>query len=244
MCGRYNLSSPPDLVARLFHATNLFEWSPRYNIAPTQLAPVVRMSEGPTTSERRIDLLRWGLVPNWAKDETIGNRLINARAESAAEKPAFRKAFRSRRCVIPADGFYEWKETAGKKQPYYIHSASNVPFAFAGLWERWEKGAEPLETFTILTTDASSSIRAIHDRMPVILPTEEAVTRWLDPAHDALEDLALLLAAAPDDMLEAMPISTYVNSPRNEGPECIEPADAPNAQASPASAAEPGLWDQ
>jgi putative SOS response-associated peptidase YedK len=173
-------------------------------------------------------LLRWGLIPPWAKDPAMGSRMINARAETVSQKPAFRGAFRRRRCLVPADGFFEWKRegaegpSKGLKTPYWIHLAGREPFVMAGLWEKWEPGdTVPLYTFTILTTEAVPTIREIHPRMPVILP-EGVRDRWLDPSA-APEDILPLLRPHGDD-IEAYPVSTLVNSPRNDLPECIEPA--------------------
>ncbi len=222
MCGRYTLAVPlPDLVDVFDVPVPQFEYPPRYNIAPTQDAPVLaRFGE-----ERRMGLLRWGLIPSWAKDPAIGNRMINARSETVAEKPAFRGAFEKRRCLVLADGFFEWrKEPVGKgtKTPFWIHLESREPFAFAGLWERWEgEESRPLHTFTILTTDASARIRDIHPRMPVIL-SREAGERWIDPGSGR-EELQSLLGPYSGADLEAYPVAPVVNSPRNDTPACIEP---------------------
>jgi putative SOS response-associated peptidase YedK len=224
VCGRYTLTaSLPDLVDIFDVALPEFHYSPRYNIAPTQDAPVVARDSG----GRRMGLLRWGLIPSWARDPGMGSRLINARSETVAEKPAFRRAFQGRRCLVPADGFFEWKEEGespagkGTKQPYWIHLATREPFAFAGLWERWAppKG-DPLHSFTILTMEATEPIRGIHPRMPVILPPE-AWDRWLDPEAGAEELLGLLGPSIRVD-LRAHPVATLVNSPRNDTPGCIE----------------------
>jgi putative SOS response-associated peptidase YedK len=229
VCGRYTLSVPlSNLVDAFEVAPPEFDYRPRYNIAPTQEVPVIAQDD----RGRRMGLLRWGLIPSWAKDPAIGSRMINARSETAAQKPAFRSAFRSRRCLVPADGFYEWKKEAGgeggkpAKTPFWIHRAGGGPFAFAGLWERWEGGEGPsLYTFTILTTEASREIRHIHPRMPVIL-TPAARSIWLDPESGP----ALLLDAlrgSPDPPLQAHPVSSLVNSPRNDVPGCLEPLEPP-----------------
>jgi putative SOS response-associated peptidase YedK len=224
VCGRYTLTaSLPDLVDIFDVPVPEFQHSPRYNIAPTQEAPVVAQD----SRGRRMGLLRWGLVPSWARDPATGSRLINARSETVAEKPAFRQAFRARRCLVPADGFFEWKQEVesptgkGSKQPYWIHLATREPFAFAGLWERWAppKG-DPLHSFTILTMEATEAIREIHPRMPVILPPG-AWDRWLDP-NASTEDLLGLLELQREEEVRAHPVSTLVNSPRNDGPACIE----------------------
>jgi putative SOS response-associated peptidase YedK len=228
MCGRYTLSVPlSDLVDVFDVQPPTFEYPLRYNIAPTQHAPVVARSGG----SRRLGLLRWGLVPPWAKDPAVGSRMINARSETVADKPAFRKAFERRRCLVPADGFFEWKKEAAReggrtrKTPYWIHRPSRVPFAFAGLWERWGKDEEDaLYTFTILTTEASAPIRHIHSRMPAIL-SREAADRWIDEEASREELLSLLIPYQGSE-LDAHPVSSVVNSPRNDTPVCIEPIRA------------------
>lgn len=193
---------------------------PRFNIAPTQPVAVVRFGPG----ARQLAWLKWGLVPSWARDASIGNRLINARAESVADKPAFRTAFRRRRCLVLADGFYEWRRTGAKKQPFFIRLRDDRPFAFAGLWESWE-GADhsSLETCTILTTGPNELMKPIHDRMPVILASDD-YEHWLDPAVQEPEQLAPLLRPYPSDAMLALAVGTHVNNPRNDGPECIVPA--------------------
>ena len=221
MCGRYTLSTPADLLSDLFELETAVTVSPRFNIAPTQEVPVVRRD--PDSGGRRLDLLKWGLVPFWAKEPSIGNRMINARSETVAEKPAYRASFRKRRCLVIADGFYEWQATDGPKQPYFFHRIDGHPFAMAGLWDRWEK--EPpssLESFTILTTEANEVVAPIHNRMPVLLE-ETAFDSWLDPDFQDSESLARLLIPAPAAILQATPVSTYVNNPANEGPQCVEP---------------------
>ncbi len=215
MCGRFSLSAPSEEIGALFGLEALAARAPRYNIAPTQTVAAVRQEGG----ARRLVELRWGLVPGWAKDDAIGARLINARAETLSEKPSFRGAFKARRCLIPADGFYEWQKT-GKgraKQPFHLRRPDGKPFAFAGLWERWTRGAEPLESCAIITTEANGLLRPIHDRMPVILGPESFDT-WLgEPAPDPAA-LAALLRPCPDDLLTAVPVSTAVNNPRFDGP--------------------------
>ena len=191
--------------------------TPSYNVAPTQEVAAILEEDG----KRRLELLRWGLVPSWADDPEIGARMINARSETAPQKPSFRRAFRSKRCLIPADGFYEWKREPGGKQPYYFRMEDGRPFAFAGLWERWEKGGALLSC-AILTTRANSVLEGIHDRMPVILPPG-SYDAWLDPDADK-EQLIDLMSPYPGDDLETYPVSRYVNSPRNNDERCIEPA--------------------
>ncbi|MFW6079963.1 MAG: SOS response-associated peptidase [Gemmatimonadota bacterium] len=222
MCGRFSLATPRDVLIEEFGAPEFtFDYRPRYNIAPTQpVAALVRDGDG-----ARIGPLRWGLIPHWAEDPSIGNRMINARAETVHRKPSFRAAFRRRRCLILADGFYEWARLEdGGKAPYRVHRRGERPFAFAGLWERWRPGGEdePIHSCTIITTDARPELRDIHPRMPVILPAEDR-ERWLheDAGTDALRRL---LRPYPGDDLEAYRVSRVVNSPRNDGPECFEPA--------------------
>ncbi|HEV3475970.1 MAG TPA: SOS response-associated peptidase [Rubrobacteraceae bacterium] len=220
MCGRYTLATPVERLAEEFGFENSsVELPPNYNVAPTQGVAAV-LEEG---GQRRLEVLRWGLIPPWADDPQIGSRMINARAETAPEKPSFRRAFRDQRCLIPADGFYEWKRTNGSKQPYYIHMKEGRPFAFAGLWESWkdEDGPE-IRSCTILTTRPNTLAGEIHDRMPVILAAD-TYDVWLDPASDR-DELTGLLAPYPEDEMEAYPVSRFVNSPSNNDPRCIEPA--------------------
>jgi putative SOS response-associated peptidase YedK len=221
MCGRYTLSTPTDLLRELYELESAVELQPRFNIAPTQNAPVIRLDGD--RQVRHLDLLRWGLIPFWAKDLSIGHRMINARAETVAEKPAYRVSFRKRRCLVIADGFYEWQATGGPKQPYFFHRGDGEPFLMAGLWDRWEKGeGSPVESFTILTTDANEIVAPIHQRMPVVLD-EASYENWLDPGLDDTELLSRLLVPAPTRLFVSVPVSTYVNSPANEGPRCVEP---------------------
>lgn len=232
MCGRYTLTSPGEVVAEQFDLSAVPEMLPRYNLAPTQEAAVVRVAApgGP----RALDVLRWGLIPAWAKDPAIGNRMINARAESAGEKPAYRDSFRRRRCLVPADGFYEWKRQAASKtkQPYLIRRSDRRPFAFAGLWSSWRSHEHPtpVETFTILTTEPNDLMRPLHDRMPVILD-HSSYAAWLDPANQDTAALQALLVPAPADGWEAVPVSTRVNSPAHDAPDCIEPLAAPGSDS-------------
>jgi putative SOS response-associated peptidase YedK len=220
MCGRYTLASPTERLAEEFGVdASSIELSPNYNVAPTQGVAAV-LEEG---GQRRLEVLRWGLIPPWADDPGIGSRMINARSETAPGKPSFRRAFRERRCLIPADGFYEWQRTNGAKQPYYIHMEDGRPFAFAGLWESWSKGGEgEVRTCTILTTGANALVGEVHDRMPVIL-AHDAYDVWLDPDSER-DELTGLLAPYPEDEMEAYPVSRFVNSPSNNDPRCIEPA--------------------
>ena len=222
MCGRYTLTSSGEELALLFDISDLPMVLPRYNLAPTQEAAVVRVPApgGP----RRLDLLKWGLIPYWAKEASIGNRMINARSESVAEKPAYRWSFKKKRCLIPADGFYEWKKDGKLKQPYLIHRKDGKPFAFAGLWSSWKSPEQerPVETFTILTTDANDLLRPLHDRMPVILDPEN-FDLWLDPKMEDAAKLQPLMAPHAVDGFEAFPVSRAVNSPAHDAEDCIAP---------------------
>lgn len=223
MCGRYTLRVSPAELAELFAVINQFDWSPRYNIAPTQTVAAVRANRD--GQGRELALLKWGLIPSWAKDPKIGSSLINARAETVAEKPSFRSAFRKKRCLIAVDGFYEWQAVAGQKtkQPYLI-AVKNVPaFAFAGLTEHWTSPeGTPVETCTIITTTANSLMQSIHQRMPVILDPAD-YDAWLDPQRQDPQDVLPLLKQFPADLMQAVPVSTLVNSPRNDSPQCVVP---------------------
>ena len=221
MCGRFTLRTPARDLVEIFELLREPELSPRYNIAPTQRVAVVRQSG----KDREIAVMRWGLVPSWSKDPKAGPPLINARAETVATKPSFRTAFKRRRCLIPADGFYEWQKQADSKTkiPHYIRMSKDRAFAFAGLWECWHgSDAADLESCTIVTTEANNLMRPLHDRMPVILP-EENFAEWLDPKNENVPELEALLRPYAPSELTAFPISTMVNSPRNERPECILP---------------------
>jgi putative SOS response-associated peptidase YedK len=223
VCGRYTLRAPGKLVADLFGLAGEPALTPRYNIAPTQPVPVIRvLRANPATRERELVPLRWGLVPPWADDPAIGNRLINARAETVAGKPSFRAAFKYRRCLVPADGFYEWRKEGGKKQPLYVRRKDGRPFAFAGLWERWERAGEVIESCAIITTGANDLMGEFHDRMPVILRPED-YDLWLDPVVQEPKLVEPLLKPCPGDELEAYPLSRLVNDARTEDPRCVEP---------------------
>jgi putative SOS response-associated peptidase YedK len=218
MCGRFTLRTSAAVLVRQFGVDAPLQLALRYNIAPTQQVLVVRLAE----QGRELVLMRWGLIPSWAGDLKIGASLINARAETAAEKPAFRSAMKRRRCLIPADGFYEWRKAGKTKQPIYIRRADDQPFAFAGLWERWSKQGEPIESCTILTTAANDLLRPLHDRMPVILsPNDYGV--WLDRQSTEPTKLAYLFEPCPVDELTAYPVNPVVNNARNETAECIQP---------------------
>ena len=219
MCGRYNLVSDARALVDFFSLDNSLEVRSRYNIAPSQDIPAIR--QGP--SGRTVALLRWGLIPHWAKEAKIGYRMINARAETVAEKPSFRTAFRRRRCLVPATGFYEWRSVAGGKQPYNICMKDGGLFAFAGLWEQWRGGEEGVvESCTIIVTDANDLIRPVHDRMPVILDPGDYAT-WLDPGMQDADRLLSLLEPYPAAELQLFPVSKRVGSPANDDPELVSP---------------------
>jgi len=223
MCGRFTLRAPASVVAEHFAVFDMPPFSPRFNIAPSQPVVVVRLDPQRTPPQMGTANLRWGLIPSWAKDPAIGNRMINARWETAAGKPAFRAAFRRRRCLVAADGFYEWQRTGKQKQPYFIRMHDESPFAFAGLWEAWEGPDHSfIESCTLLTTEPNELIRPIHNRMPVILAAE-AYQQWLDPDVQNPDQLAPLLPPYPSKEMVADPVSTYVNSPAHDDPRCIEP---------------------
>lgn len=222
MCGRFTLTSTPEQLAQCFGLDEPPQAAPRYNIAPGQDVLAIRVDA--ETSRRVAVHPRWGLVPSWAKDAAIGARMINARAETVAEKPAFRGAFRARRCLVPADGFYEWATRHGRKQAHYIGLRDGAPFGFAGLWEHWvDPSGGALESCTLLTRDAIESIRAIHSRMPVILDPA-AYEAWLDPALDDPALLAALLQPPPEEHIVCHPVSDRVNDVRFDDPACMAPA--------------------
>ncbi|MEQ8787488.1 MAG: SOS response-associated peptidase [Pirellulaceae bacterium] len=227
MCGRFTLRTPAGVLVEQFRLESAPELAPRYNIAPTQDVAVVRNEHDTAQDDaarRELVLMHWGLVPSWSKDPKQGARMINARGETAAEKPSFRAAFKRRRCLVLADGYYEWQKTGGKhKQPFLIHRDDGAAFAFAGLWERW-KGDDgpPLESCTIITTSSAESTREIHDRMPVILD-EADYDLWLDVQFEDRERLQQLLIPWESDELVAEPVSTHVNNVRHDDPQCAEP---------------------
>jgi len=240
MCGRYVITSPPAAIRALFGYPEQPNFPPRYNVAPTQPIPIVRLNEG----RRRFALMRWGLIPAWVKDPKTFSLLINARAESVLDKPAFRNAMRRRRCLIPADGFYEWREAGGRKQAYFVRRKDGAPFAFAGLCETWTgPNGEEIDTAAIVTTTANRTLSAIHDRMPVILP-DQAFELWLDCAKVDAPTATAFLVPARDDVLEAYQVSPAVNRVANDTAALIAPhveqtnepaaAAAPNAPAAEA----------
>ena len=228
MCGRYTLISDRRAVARLLALDDAPELFPRYNVAPTLSILAVRQG----AEKREAVTLQWGLFPSWSK-EASGSGLINARAETVADKPAFRSAFRRRRCLVPADGFFEWQARPRGKQPFLFRRPDGAPFAIAGLWETWTApDGSAVETCALLTTQANAVVRPVHERMPVLLGGAD-FGHWLDPAA-ASEDLLSLLRPAAEDDLTALAVQPFVNSARHEGPRCIEPA--------PADAGQRELW--
>ncbi len=224
MCGRYTLTADANELAAYFGLDTVPELTPRFNIAPTNQVPVVRTMPG---IGRRMDMVRWGLVPSWAKDARIGNRLINARADTVAEKPAFRSALRQRRCLIPADGFYEWRQEESQKQPYWIGFEGRAIFAFAGLWEHWQDRAtgERIDSCAIITTDANQIVSAIHGRMPVILP-EQHYDAWLDTQLNEPNAALALLQPHHGTHMIAYAVSRNVNNPRNDRMDLMSPLGA------------------
>ena len=226
MCGRFTLRSRLNLLLQQFALDGNEDreaLDPRYNIAPTQDVFAVRSQEA---GQRELARFRWGLVPSWADDLKIGVRMINARAETITSKPSFTAAFRRRRCLIPADGFYEWKKTGQAKQPYLIELVDGGLFGFAGLWESWQpEGGPTIESCTIITTAANDLIHELHERMPVILSPGD-YEAWLDPENSDCDGLRKLLDAYPGNQMRTTPVRPFVNNVRNQGPECAEPLDS------------------
>jgi putative SOS response-associated peptidase YedK len=224
MCGRFTLATPVDQLALAFPWLSIpSELPPRYNVAPSQPVAVVA-----NTNRKLLEYYRWGLIPSWAQDPAIGNRMINARAETVAVKPAFSAAFRRRRCLVLADGFYEWQRAPGRttKQPHYIRLASGEPFGFAGLWEVWRApDGSVILSCAIITTQPNDLVAQIHDRMPVILPSD-AYECWLDPSVQEPVALQPWLVPYPAEGMVAHPVGTLVNNPRNDLADCIAPATA------------------
>jgi putative SOS response-associated peptidase YedK len=230
MCGRFQLKPPEDWAEAYAVDEPPADAAPRYNIAPTQPIVGVRLRED---GRREAAWLRWGLIPSWADDPAIGQRTINARAEGITSRPAFREPFRTRRCLIPATGFYEWKAMGRVRQPYLIERDDHAPFAFAGLWDRWTSPAGPVDSCTIITTEANARVAALHDRMPVILARED-YARWLDPRADE-DALRALLRPFPPERLSIVPVSTRVNDVAQDDAECareISPPPPPPEQKS------------
>ena len=227
MCGRYTLAADAESIQLAFNLEDVSVWEqPRYNIAPSQLVPVITNRD-----PNELQLLKWGLVPSWAKDPAIGNRMINARSETAAEKPSFRTAFKRRRCLIPADGYYEWSKRDGKKVPMYIRRTDRELFAFAGLYENWKRpDGSWLSTCAILTTDANDAIRPIHHRMTVIVEPEDYGI-WLSADELTPDQWLSIRAGCSPDRFRAYEVSTQVNRPINDNPTLIEPVLSPNQQS-------------
>lgn len=222
MCGRYTLSTPGDQLAEIFGLEESVELEPRFNVAPAQKAAVVL--GGSDGGSPMLRMFRWGLVPYWAKDPSIGSRMINARAETVEVRSAFKRAFGRRRCLVPADGFYEWRQAGRIKQPYYFSRPDGQPFAFAGLWDRWMGEEPPLRSFTLITTAANATITPIHDRMPVILNRQDWGT-WLATEPVGSATLRALLRPQSPQRLACWPVSTRVNSPANDSVLCVERAE-------------------
>ena len=224
MCGRYFLHSTADKLTQLFGEMPMPLIEPRYNIAPTQPVPVVRQD---AQGRREMVLMRWGLIPSWSKGPDTRYSMINARAETVAQKPAYRNAFRYRRCLLPADGFYEWHAAAGGKQPYVLRARDQRPLALAGLWEHWQDadGTE-IESCTILVREANTQVRPVHDRMPVVI-APSTFDLWLDVHAQKPQPLETLLAAQQPPELEIYPVGRAVNSPRNDSAALLEPVEVP-----------------
>ena len=243
MCGRYVSSSTPDEIAQYFDADEQPEQAlePSWNVAPTDDVYVVLEEDG----VRKVAEHHWGLVPFWAKSPAIGSKMINARADGLAEKGAFKDSFARKRCIVPADGFYERTHVPGQKvkQPYLITRRTGEPLAFAGLWASWRSPdgdrTERLRSATIITTTPNELMASLHDRMPVLLPAN-AWQEWLDPDNTDIDDLARLLVPAPDDVLQLRPVSTEVNNVRNQGPHLIDPVEPPAVQGTLLDLGDPG----
>lgn len=218
MCGRYSLSKPLKSIAEHFSIRlSLPHFQERYNIAPSQMAPVILPIQG----RRELQEMRWGLIPAWAKDIETGYRMINARAETIAEKPSFKRSFETKRCLVAADGFFEWQPSGNDKIPHYIFLKSRELFVFAGIWSEWKHKEELIRSFSIITTSANSKLRSIHERMPVILPPKYYDT-WLAPDSNP-QTLHRLLSPYPSEEMECHIISKMINSPKNDCPECLTP---------------------
>lgn len=220
MCGRFSLTTSPTKLAGNFRLLEIPHLDPHYNIPPGSQIAAIRQAD----HQRYLDFLHWGLIPPWAEDPKTGYKTINAKAETVHKAPAFRSAFRIKRCLIPADGFYEWQQLdKGRKQPYYIRPKGGGLFAFAGLWEKWQgKEGQLIESCTIITTESNKLIKPIHDRMPLILKPGD-YDLWLNPEVTDIRSLQVIMKPYPDDKMEAYPVSATVNDPRNDIPECIEP---------------------
>jgi len=229
MCGRYRLSRRKQIIEEYFDTTPWEDdWSPRFNIAPTQSVPVIR--QHPKEPVRQVSLMKWGLVPNWARDASIASGTINAKSETAAEKPAFRDPFKFRRCLIPADGFYEWKRSGSSKQPYCFEVNEGELFAFAGLWDGWKDSSGSwIKTCSILTTTPNAVTSAIHDRMPVILQ-QDNYNLWLDPGMNVVQVVSELLKPYDAKSMRSYPVSSRINHVANDDEECSRPVEITEAQ--------------
>lgn len=224
MCGRYTVSSPGDVIAEVFSLDAPPELAVRWNVAPTQQVPIVRVSA--SGGRRELAMVRWGLIPSWAKDPEIGNRMINARAETLAEKPAYRGPLKRQRCLVVADGFYEWKPEGKRKQPWYFRRPDGRPFGIAGLWSRWaDPSVGDVESCTLVTTTPNALAATVHDRMPAILAAEQ-FELWLDPTVTDAARLLPLLGPAPESWLEGFPVGLAVNNPSYDRPDCAAPLSA------------------
>lgn len=227
MCGRFRLGKGREALKKFFGADLEGDWQPRYNVAPGQSVATVR--QDPAAPVRRLSLVRWGLIPFWAKEAAIGYKMINARSETVADKPAYRDALKSRRCLIAADGFYEWKKLAKEKQPYCFALAEDGIFAFAGIWDRWKSPeGKIVETCSILTTSANELVRDVHDRMPVILPPD-SFDLWLDPGFTNREGILELLKPFAAGAMKKYPVSARVNNVKNDDESCSERVEAAGA---------------
>jgi putative SOS response-associated peptidase YedK len=231
MCGRYRLSRRKDFLAEHFDVEPENDWNPRYNIAPTQNVPVIR--QDPAQPRRFVSRMRWGLIPFWAKDASVGFKMINARAETVATTPAFRESIRRRRCLIPADGFYEWRRSGRVKTPFCFTMADNSVFAFAGIWDSWRNPeGKAVETFSIITTSPNALLIDIHDRMPVILP-DDNYDLWIDPGFQKTDSICDLLKPFDPQLMQRYEVSSRVNLVKNDDPACAEPMVRLSAAATP-----------
>ncbi|HMJ44853.1 MAG TPA: SOS response-associated peptidase [Pseudolabrys sp.] len=229
MCGRYTVTATPEVLRALFGYAEQPNFPPRYNVTPTQPIAIVRLMNG----TRQFALVRWGLLPSWVKDPKAFSLLINARGETVNEKPAYKAAMKRRRCLIPADGFYEWQARGSRKQPYYVRAKSGTPLAFAGLWETWTgPNGEELETAAIITTDANQTLAPIYDRMPVVIAPEQ-FDLWLGGRDEDTAAASSLIRPAPDDLLEAIPVSSDVNRVANDNPKLLERVDEMAVEPAP-----------
>ncbi len=226
MCGRYTLRAEPEAVQQAFDLERLpDDWSARYNMAPTQQLPAIT-----NTAPRQLTMLQWGLIPSWSRDPAVGSKLINARAETIDEKLSFRESFQRRRCLIPADGFFEWQQQGASKRPMFVHLQDHALFAFAGLWDTWRgPSGQPLTTFTIITTEPNALLRTLHHRMAVILDRGH-YRAWLADATEP-DQLRAMLKPCPDEQMRVYPVSSLVNSPSNDSPAVVQRYEAPRQQS-------------